>query len=101
MAETIHNPDQYMSDLRQILARGRKRLGLLLGAGAPASIRVNDDGKVTPNGVPLIPLTAELSEKVSSALPEDQRKIFQLLETEVGPDPNGGGSRLSVKGLGR
>jgi len=37
-----------MSDLRQILARGRKRLGLLLGAGAPASIRVNDDGKVTP-----------------------------------------------------
>src|SRR6266478_5360478 len=88
MAETIHNPDQYMSDLRQILARGRKRLGLLLGAGAPASIHVNDDGKVTPNGVPLIPLTAELSEKVSSALPEDQRKIFQLLETEVGPDPN-------------
>jgi len=75
MAETIHNPDQYMSDLRQTLARGRKRLGLLLGAGAPASIRVNDDGKVTPNGVPLIPLTAELSEKVSSALPEDQEKV--------------------------
>ncbi|MBW2663936.1 MAG: hypothetical protein JRD93_18645 [Deltaproteobacteria bacterium] len=39
METTVHNPDRYMGDLRQILAQGRKRIGLLIGAGAPASIQ--------------------------------------------------------------
>jgi hypothetical protein len=36
MTTSIHNPDQYMANLRQIIAQGRKRVGLLVGAGAPA-----------------------------------------------------------------
>ena len=39
METTVHNPDRYMGDLRQILAQGRKRIGPLVGAGAPASIQ--------------------------------------------------------------
>jgi hypothetical protein len=38
MTQTIHNPDQYMSDSRQILAQGRKYMGLLLEAGAAPAI---------------------------------------------------------------
>ena len=36
MTVSVHNPDQYMASLRQIIAQGRKRIGLLVGAGAPA-----------------------------------------------------------------
>ena len=42
---TLHNPDRLMADLRQILAQGRKRIGLLIGAGAPVAVRVNEEGK--------------------------------------------------------
>jgi hypothetical protein len=35
----VHNPDQYMASLRQILAQGRKRIGLIVGAGAPVGIK--------------------------------------------------------------
>lgn len=38
MTVSIHNPDQYMASLRQIIAQGRKRIGLLVGAGEPAGI---------------------------------------------------------------
>jgi hypothetical protein len=38
---TIHNPDRFMVDLRQILTQGRKRIGLLIGAGAPVALKVN------------------------------------------------------------
>jgi hypothetical protein len=53
-----HSPDQYMVELRQILAQGRKRLGFLLGAGCPASIPA-------PTGAgPLVPTIAGLTTKV-------------------------------------
>ena len=58
METTVHNPDRYMGDLRQILARGRKRIGLLIGAGAPASIqydretqRISSKGEQTGKNV--------------------------------------------------
>ena len=35
----VHNPDQYMASLRQIIAQGRKRIGLIIGAGAPVGIQ--------------------------------------------------------------
>ena len=35
MTVSVHNPIQYMDSLRQIIAQGRKRIGLLVGAGAP------------------------------------------------------------------
>ncbi len=62
MSTSVHNPDQYMASLRQIIAQGRKRLGLLVGAGAPASI--NAPGSSDP----LIPVVARLTEIVFSAL---------------------------------
>jgi hypothetical protein len=38
MTISVHNPDQYMASLRQIVGQGRKRIGLLVGAGVPAGI---------------------------------------------------------------
>lgn len=35
---TLHNLDRNMADLRQILSQGRKRIGILIGAGAPTAI---------------------------------------------------------------
>jgi len=44
-----------MADLRQILSQGRKRIGVLIGAGAPLSVRLDAAGKLDPNGQALIP----------------------------------------------
>jgi hypothetical protein len=77
---TVHNPDRYMVDLRQILSQGRKRIGLLIGAGAPMAILV--DGK------PLIPDVARLTTAVVSSLGADDAKILQILKTEIGGQPN-------------
>lgn len=59
---TFHNPDRFMSDLRQILSQGRKRIGLLVGAGAPMSLRVNEIGTlVSEGGRSLMPGVEELA----------------------------------------
>lgn len=52
MTVSVHNPDQYMASLRQIIAQGRKRIGLLVGEGAPAGIFSPGSDK------PLIPAVA-------------------------------------------
>ena len=44
-----------MGDLRQILSQGRKRIAVLIGAGAPLSVRVDDHGALDPTGHALIP----------------------------------------------
>ncbi len=60
---SIHNPDRYMADLRQILSQGRKRIGILIGAGAPASVRVDEHNHITEHGGhPLIPDIAGLTD---------------------------------------
>ena len=80
----IHNPDRYMADLRQILSQGRKRIGLLVGAGAPTAIRVDGDGCIVENGgKPLIPDVAGLTEYVVSALSEDDKKVIEILKPEL------------------
>lgn len=48
MTVAIRNPDQYMAALRQIIAQCRKRVGMLIGTGAPADL-------TAPYGGPLIP----------------------------------------------
>jgi hypothetical protein len=54
-ASSFHNPDQYMADLRQILAQGRKRIGILIGAGGPADLLFDKAAnKLDPSGEPLI-----------------------------------------------
>lgn len=76
MTKTVHNPDQYMSDLRQILAQGRKRLAILVGAGAPLSIQ-------GPGEKPLIPDIAGLTSRAISALNEPRRVVVNGLEKEI------------------
>jgi hypothetical protein len=62
MSVNVHNPDQYMASLRTIIAQGRKKIGLLVGAGAPA-------GMARPDGsYPLIPDVAGLTAKVLNEL---------------------------------
>ena len=62
MTVSVHNPDQYMARLRQIIAQGRKRIGLRIGAGAPAGIFPPGSDK------PLIPAVAGLTDMVVEAL---------------------------------
>lgn len=51
-----------MAALRTLIAQGRKRIGLLVGAGAPAGMAKNDGTR------PLIPAVAGLTEHVLKAL---------------------------------
>lgn len=71
MPITVHNPDRYMAELRQVLAQGRKRIAVLLGAGASASLRVDrTTGNLDPKGEALIPTIAGLSATVLARLEE-------------------------------
>jgi len=87
--QTIHNPDQYMSDLRQILAQGRKRLGILVGAGAPAGIFIDkSDGRVRADGVPLIPATSQLTSDVRQSLAPKYGQVLDAVVGDIGGNPN-------------
>lgn len=79
MPVTVHNPDRYMSELRQILAQGRKRIGVLLGAGAPASLTVDrKTGKLDPKGEVLIPTIADLTSRVLEGLNESSAALTSV-----------------------
>jgi len=119
--ETFHNPDRFMSALRQVLTQGRKRIGLLVGAGAPLSIRVDENGKLNPAGKPLIPgideLTAEairnLSANESAAVAEIRGSLdgggnielilskIRLLQQAIGNTPVWGLNAQQYHELGR
>ncbi|WP_428563600.1 MAG: SIR2 family NAD-dependent protein deacylase [Solidesulfovibrio sp. DCME] len=72
-----HNPDQYMASLRQIIAQGRKRIGLIVGAGAPAGICVPGTNE------PLIPAVAGLTSKVLEALSENYNSVFTSIMKDL------------------
>ncbi len=76
---TLHNLDRFMVDLRQILSQGRKRLGLLLGAGAPMSLLVDSNNKIASDGSPLIPDVAQLTGQVIEKLCENDRTVIDAL----------------------
>lgn len=77
MTVTVHNPDQYMAALRTIVAQGRKRIGLLVGAGASA-------GMAKPDGTyPLIPAVAGLTDQVLTTLAPTYQKQIDALKTEL------------------
>ena len=92
MALNVHNPDQYMSSLRQILAQGRKRIGLLVGAGAPAGI-FDVTGKH-----PLIPAVAGLTVQVLNALKKDHGTCLDLIQKSIS-NPNIESILSRVRGL--
>ena len=80
---TIHNPDLYMSALRQVLSQGRKRIGMLIGAGAPTSIRVDGQGQIDKDGgSPLVPDVAGLTDAVVSALSQEDQVVIEVLKQE-------------------
>lgn len=77
MSVTFHNPDHYMASLRTIIAQGRKRLGLLIGAGAPAGM-AHDDGTC-----PLIPAVAGLTDRVLTAIDATYGKQVEALKADL------------------
>lgn len=85
---SLHNPDRYMVDLRQILSQGRKRIGLLIGAGAPTAIRVDKNGRITADGEPLIPDVAGLTKAVVESLEDKDKQVIATLEADIGGTPN-------------
>lgn len=83
MDNTVHNPDQYMFDFRQIITNGRKKVGLLIGAGAPVSINMGTG----EDYVPLIPNIEGLTNCVRDKLDKNSKAIFESIEKEI-KDPN-------------
>lgn len=81
MTVSVHNPDQYMASLRQIIAQGRKRIGLLVGAGAPAGVFSPGSDK------PLIPAVAGLTDMVMDALSSEYGKTLDDICSEI-ENPN-------------
>jgi hypothetical protein len=77
MTVSAHNPDQYMASLRQIIAQGRKRIGLLVGAGAPAGIFPPGSDE------PLIPAVAGLTDIVMEALKANYGKTLDAVRAEL------------------
>lgn len=72
---SVHNPDRYMSDLRQVLAQGRKRIGLFIGAGAPTAIQVD--------GRPLVPDVIGLTDAVVDELADEDRKVVDAVKADI------------------
>ena len=73
-----------MVDLRQILSQGRKRIGFLIGAGAPAAIRVGQDGRIAQDGgCPLVPDVAGLTDAVINALSQDDQDVIEALKPQL------------------
>jgi hypothetical protein len=79
MTITVHNPDQYMYDFQHVLTHSKKKIGILLGAGAPVSINVGEAGA----WVPLIPDIAGLTKIVKNSLldPKDINAFNELEES--------------------
>ncbi|KGG84458.1 hypothetical protein P245_24300, partial [Comamonas thiooxydans] len=78
-----------MSDLRQILSQGRKRIGLLVGAGAPMSLWVNEAGElVSEGGRSLMPGVEALTTQAIEGLVGQQRVAAEAIRAELGADAN-------------
>lgn len=119
--DTVHNPDRFMADLRQILSQGRKRIGVLIGAGGPLSVRVDAHGKLDPTGQPLIPGVNVLTDQalvnltgteataaaaIRNSLPDGGNietilSKVRLLQTALGDMPMHGLDGAGYAGLGK
>lgn len=86
--ETFHNPDRFMSDLRQVLSQGRKRIGILVGAGAPLAIRVNEKNEIDPDGKSLIPGVEALTVQATTGLSETERAAVDAIKESLGSSAN-------------
>lgn len=78
---TVHNPDQYMYDFRHVLTHSKKKIGILIGAGAPVSINT---AEVNEPRVPLIPDIAGLTDIVYQDLNDLEQFAFNAVVEELG-----------------
>ena len=85
---TLHNPDRCMAHLRQVLSQGKKRIGLLIGAGAPMSIRIDADSQLADDGKPLIPNVEGLTRSAIDSLDQANQRVVGVLSAELGNAPN-------------
>jgi len=90
-----------MADLRQILSQGRKRIGLMIGAGAPTAIRIDKTGHIVSAGRPLIPDVAGLTDAVIQSLDENDRKVITALKMDIGGTPNIEAILTQIRRLGQ
>lgn len=79
MNKTSHNPDQYIFSFRQVASNGKKKIGILLGAGAPVSINVS----TTETWKSLIPNLAGLTDIVKSKLKPEDLTAYEALEKSI------------------
>lgn len=80
--KTVHNPDQYMCDFRHVLTHNKKKIGVLIGAGAPVSINTAQPNEQRR---PLIPDIEGLTEIVYQGLDHDtERPAFDAIVSELG-----------------
>lgn len=78
-----HNVDRHMAELHQVLALGRKRVGFLIGAGAPTSIKLDNNGEVVPDGKPLIPAVEPLTEQVIESFEDQDLEAITLISEDL------------------
>jgi hypothetical protein len=79
VTKTVHNPDQYMFDFKHIISHGRKKIGVLVGAGAPVSVNVGKAGLYEP----LIPNVAGLTEQIRKGLKDEFKVAFEGVEKQL------------------
>ena len=85
---TTHNPDRYIVDFRKMLSQDKKRIGFLIGAGAPASVKVDQNGNLDKLGTSLIPTVVELTNSVIDSLSSNDKNIINVLFPASGESPN-------------
>ena len=81
-----HNLDRYMIDLRHIVSKGKKRIGLLIGAGGPVAIKVSDNSSESASLRPLIPTIAQLTDEVISRLNKQDCEVIGTLFKIIHPN---------------
>jgi hypothetical protein len=68
-----------MFDFKHIISHGRKKVGLLIGAGAPFSVNTNKDGTYSP----LIPNVAGLTSLIREELKGEFKGVFEEIEKQI------------------
>ena len=84
----IHDPVFFTRNLRQIVSQGKKRIGLFIGAGAPTSVRVDEQNRIVTKGRPLVPDVEGLTATVLDSLQEHHRQVIDAICTELPDSPN-------------
>lgn len=79
---SVHNPDQYMWNFRQLISQSKKKIGFLIGAGAPAGVRLI-------GSEPLIPAISGLTAAVLSGLEQGYAPAIAGVIKDIGKEaPN-------------